>query len=903
MDAPIKPENVRSRSLFRRDPSRRIHFIHHADMGTADQRFAYLQKFILDEGLRQLDDSSLVLGCLLAFDGLCTDSDLRGAYAACANAIRWQDAVRIDWLDEPRINARNLSSLTAMAIKRVQTLDSFEQAQAKLLLQLGNTPLQQAASDHSQSLWDLLLRDGLSWCQATLPPVLFGHVSQATSMSALPRTALAREMSRLALSPEIAESSNEAEATDTVYAQAFEAALLGRPTALLTGGQFIRKLIEALRPPATGSKAARRSAVLDQLKLLSAQIDQADEVSALLYLFALSLVENGTRRKSELAPTTPYDYIQSFAQDFHAAASGTRLTDMDPEAYAQIFTGLLNSGRSLQSYRLVGLKAFHQFLRAWWNVPRLPSDVFKIEIDAPVAANMVWPHEIVRIGRWLSGMEATRFIRQLHCTFLIASNAMVRIRELQVLRLMNVIDEEEYLTIEIAREIRDGREKTSEGRRRVFIRDPRAVEQIRTWLAQRLQEQARPSDYLFGDPSDPSRLADAGKMYYWLNRLLKCATGDDSISLHSVRHSIASSRLASILESDDEHEINPLDILANEAGHVGGHVTAVNYCHLFESGLRRALDAGLIHLLHDYDAVSAWSGIASATLRQRVRRAKTDSNRASTLAGALKEAAGKLLLPDASAGCALDEPVNPLKLLRFKALSYAQVLGILSDVAQGLSISQASLRQDMREELVIQAIEQVGEFADRHGSPGLKLSDFLTLGAKSLRDASGELLGLRPDFPRTSHHRWSLLARAIQRCETNVLTGAAQYWLRTLTGTHLAVRSGADWDQFITLLSQAEINTSLLALKFVRSAAHDSSVETAVALAQATIRLHFGRSAREFAQAYRAGRPPIWLVIGSDAALLDKDGSANSIAGLHCCMLAAHVWLSLLPLTTKKHYA
>lgn len=895
MVKPIRPSRVLKTSHFKRDPSHRIHFIQSANIGTACQRFEYLQTVIIEKGLEELDSSSLVLGCLLAFDGLSTENNLQGAYTACASAIRWHGEPRIDWLDGPRINARHLSSLTTLALGRVSQWEPFEQAKDHLLQYLERSPFGQAIKDHSETPWNLLLSDSMAWLQAALPPVLFGHVSGAAPLSALPRSALARDQMKLALKIEPSESPTEPEASNTAYARAFEAVMLGQPSSTLAGNQFIKKIIVALTPPSVGARATKRARILEQLRLLAAEIDRADEVSALLYLFALDLVDNGTRRKSDLAPTTPYDYVQSFAIDFHAAASGLRLTGIDTETYTDIFRGLLHASKANASYRVAGLKAFHLFLRAWWSVPRLPADVFKVEIDARVHANMVWPHEQVRLRQWFADVDATRFTHQLHCALEIASNAMVRIRELLVLRLMNVIDEGEHLVIEVAREIRDGKEKSSEGRRRVFIHDTRAVELIRSWLARRLQEQAGPTEYLFGDPSDPATLAHSGTMYFWLNRLLKSATGDDSISLHCLRRSIASPRLAFILESDDEHEINPLDTLANEAGHVGGHVTAANYCHLFESGLRRALDTGLLQLLQHYDAVSAWSGIASSTLRQRVRRGRMASSHAATLACALKEAAGKVVLPDVSAGCAFDEPPNPLKQLRTKSLGYTQILGALSDVARGLSISQTSLRQDLSEELVTQALVQVGEFADRHGAPELEMPDLLTLGMKSLRDASGELLGLRPDFARTSHSRWILLMRAIQRCDGTTLTGAVQYWQRALSGKHLAVRPGAGWDQFITLLSRSSINTSQVALKFSCSDNSNRNIEATVALAQATLHLHLGRTAREYAQTPRAGRPPIWVVIGSDVTLLDKDGSANSMVGLHCCMLAAYVWLYLLP--------
>ncbi|MFC5520836.1 hypothetical protein [Polaromonas jejuensis] len=893
MAKPGKPPRAFKTSLFTRDATRRAHFIHSANLGSASLRFDAFQGWVLNKGLQTLDQSSLVLGCLVGFDGLATDNDLRGAYDACTNAARWSNALRIDWLDGPRINARDLSAPTTLALQRVEQWLPFETAQSLLMQQVLRTPLGDAYAKCSVPAWEQLRQDGMAWLQSTLPPIFYGHVGEAARMSALPRSALAREQHKLALKIEALDSPEEASPNDTAYARAFEAAMLGRPPSALSGGQFLKKLTDALRPPVKGSNAAKRSKIVEALRLLAAEIDHVDEVCALLYVFALDLVENGTRRKSKLAPTTPYDYIQSFAIDFHTEAGGLHLAGIGPEPYARIYGKLLNATNTIASYRVAGLKAFHLFLRAWWTVPRLPLEVFKLEIDTPVAANMIWQHERKLLGQWLGEVEPTRFTQQLGTGLAITGHAMVRISELMVLRLMNVIDEGDHLCIEIARQVSDGKEKSSEGRRRVFIKDAESVKQIRAWRARRVQENASPNDYVFGDPSDPKKLADTGKMYFWMSRLLKTVTGDDTISVHIQRHSIASHRFVPISLDDSDYEINPVDELANEAGHSGGHVTTVNYCHLFEMGLRQSLDKGLHHLAIGYAAVTDWTHIPATTLRQRVSRSELGvAAQREILWGALKGAADQIQRPPVSQSCALVAPDNPLLSLKPKALGYPQVVGVLSDIARGLSIAQSSLRQDLKESLVIEAIKLVGVFADRHGEP--ELLDQLTLGSKALRDHSGGLLGLRPDFSRMSQSRWALLPGAVERGDRWMLTEATDYWQRTLCKEHIAVRPGPGWDKFVELLKEAGINTSLMAIKWSITPTSEADVLNALALAQATVRVRLGSSVTQIQQAPRAGRPTIWLVIGSDTKLLGVDGSGSSMTGLQCAMLSAHVWLKLI---------
>ncbi|MFX9081285.1 hypothetical protein ABTN40_19630, partial [Acinetobacter baumannii] len=85
-----------------------------------------------------------------------------------------------------------------------------------------------------------------------------------------------------------------------------------------------------------------------------------------------------------------------------------------------------------------------------------------------------------------------------------------------------------------------------------MICDITTIAIVRTWLARRAAELATHEDYLFGEPNRPSELAHSGRMYFWLNRLLKTVTGDESISLHAFRHGYASQRLAIMLLQDND---------------------------------------------------------------------------------------------------------------------------------------------------------------------------------------------------------------------------------------------------------------------------------------------------------------------------------------------------------------
>jgi integrase len=481
-------------------------------------------------------------------------------------------------------------------------------------------------------------------------------------------------------------------------------------------------------------------------------------------------------------------------------------------------------------------------------------------------------------------------------------NAPVRIGELLVLRIGNVLDEGDHLVVEIARELRDGREKSREGRRRVTVRDITAMEIVRTWLARRAAELATHEDYLFGQSDRPTELAHSGRMYFWLNRLLKTVTGDESISLHAFRHSYASQRLAAMLLQENDDEVNPLDRLANEVGHIGGHVTAVHYCHIYEPGLRHAIDVALERLPLGYVGTSAWTGVAPETLRQRASRAtRRGGSTAEILRTSLTDAALRIPLSAISDSIAMTVPASPLPPPQSLALTYAQVVGVLRETAAGLSTQQVGLRHAVPHQQVVRIVEAVGDFAERHGKRTASMLDALSHGMQALRESSGRLLGMRPDFARLSQRRWLQLTDVMGKIDLLRLQRATSYWERAVDDQHLAVRPGSEWESFMGLLADSGINRSLMSLHWSSTDQRQSEISDALARAQETVRFQLGASFAQVRHTHRHGRPPIWLVISSDGALRNRNGSANSITGLHCAFLAAWAWLRVADLEGSKY--
>lgn len=880
-------------ALFIPDPSRRMHYLHPQKLGSITQHFETFQAWLATSATKELRASSLALACLIAYEGIASDGELQAAYGACLQACRFDTAVRLDWKVGKRLDARNLSPWTTLALARVKEWEPFVVAREHLVGVLDAHALTNGVASSSDQTWEHLLMMARGWLQVHLPAVLYGHVSRAAPLSALPRSALARAHTGQALVAEFADTATENASLFPIYERAFEFALLGSPASIRTGSAFVRQLLVALRPPTKGSITSKREDLLRRLRSLAASLEAADEACAILHAFALDLVENGTRRKRSLAPTTPSDYLNAVAEDFHVALDGIRLYGIDEATYKGIFHKLVNSGATMGAARIAALKALHQFLRAWWKVPPLPTEMLQLDIESNVRANVVWPHEKERLREWLArDGDVNRFTAQLRAALEIAGDAPVRIGELLVLRIGNVVDEMDHLVVEIARELRDGREKSREGRRRVVVRDTTALAIVRSWLARRAAELATHEDYLFGLPDRPTELAHSGRMYFWLNRLLKTATGDESISLHSFRHTHASQRLAEMLRQENDAEVNPLDRLAIEMGHIGGHVTAVHYCHIYEACIRQAIDVALQRLPLTYAGTSAWTGLAPETLRQRASRAtKRGESSSQTLRTSLSNAALRIAFPATSDAITVALPTNPLPPAQVHALQFTEVVGVLRDISKGLSTQQVALRHAVPEKQVIRILEIIGLFGEKHGECQLSMVDPLIHGVQALQEPSGSLLGVCPAFGRLSQRRWGQLTDAIEKAETLRLQKAIRYWERAVHGRHLAVRPGSEWDSFVWLLADSGINRSLISIHYSSTEKRLKEILEALERTQATVRYRLGTSVAQVRHVHRPGRPPIWLVISSNTSLRNIDGSAHSIAGLQCAFLAAWAWL------------
>lgn len=888
--------------LVARDRSRRTHFLHSKDIGTGSSKFANYQIEFLSQFGSSHAGCASVLGCLIGFDGVCHNNDIEAAYAACAGAAKYRDQVRIDWTRGAQIDARHISVFTQVAASQVKTWLGFHEARDDLLKFLKSCKSHQNHPDDINAFWLQFLRDAQAWLQDQLPPVLFGHVTHAACLSALPRSALVRDITLMAVVKEKIDENVPAEVSPDVWSRCFEAAWLGKKSSGESGAEFVDKLVRCLIEAKHGSHAARRSRILGNLQQHSTSLADTNEFSALLFAHAFDLLENGTRGKNVIAPGTPYNYLQSYAMEMFRLVDDRKLGQLSLKSYLEIFNTLLDPEKlKVNSKRAAGLLAFHRFLREWWTVPQLPAAIFKTAEDSGVNANLIWPHELTRIQMWLQSDSNSRFHAQLRCAFSILGATMMRIGELMFLRMENLKDEGDHIMVEVARRMRDGKEKTKEGRRRVFVRDECALKEVRSWLTRRDQEEYLPEELVFCQLGKPNQVAMPGKFYFWLNKLLKSATGDTAVSTHTMRHGTASFVFKNMLAENSALEINPMDHLANEAGHAGAHVTTAKYCHMFEQGLHDAIDRSIRDIVNNSDIAARWSAKSAQTLRQRKSRHTRALRDTGSLARqnmylhAIKAFSDQTVWPSIDSGLLLTDAVNPMANVRAGEHTVSRVVLILEDLSAGHHAEQVALRRDCNLATVNSILKSVGTFSDQHGDADDELQDPLAYGLSSLKDRSGDHLGIVPAFARTRQVHLRPLLRHLDSADRNLLSRFSQYWVMSLRDGHFGLRLRPGIEDIATLLANCGLNKTLIAVRHNRlcEAADPSKFEEMLNSVKAIFHAKLGQSPPLIPKKKRAGRPAVWLVIASSAKNAIKDGSGTSMDGFNCLMLSLYVWLHL----------
>lgn len=848
----------------------------------AARRFERVQRALLSGDINFPNPSVTLAAFLVAFDGIVTRESLIGALGACREAYKWRDAICIDWKTScGRVDRRHLSVWTRFVLAQPDALLHSPEQAVTILDQC----FQKLAADwkYPQDL-EKFLGDGQAWLSLNLAGPWFAHAIGAARLTGLPRSVFARESSQQALAPSANGKDQESEQfADSAIGLALDAYLASEA---VDGGNW---LVDEVMTICHGT--ATRKEMVKNLLSIAARSGKG-RISSLILAWATDLAESGTRNDAEISSCTVSKYVRAISRELLDVFRGKALEDLRSGEFDAAYRRIITSKPTGTKRNCASaLSSWHSFLEAWLDVaPRTLS--LHRDLPEPVPrANVLWPHELQVVADWLGQAETSRVNHQTRVAFSICSAIRIRTNELVSLRLKNVRQIGGNVEVEICTSVTDDGLKSQNARRVQTIDCLGAAELIAGWKQRRLSELAMPNDYLFGDPHHAGRPYQVGQMQLLINRLLKDATGDPSVSIHTFSHHWATRKFTDPSPEASTADINVFDLLSAAAGHGDAPMSFKNYVHRFEEAIRTGIDAAVAAKLR-WPEMSQFVTIGHQSYRQRLSRqarSMTDVDEGLRKLDLVRRALPPVDLPDAHHGIETAEPVTTALRPRATGTPLSLVADVLTDVAVGLSEEIIALRACREHEDIERIVRQtaklmveLGEF--RPSAWTTSLSDLVDELCIAFQGAARG----RINFTRIKQKKLLPLRETLANDKADVeVSEGLRSWLQCYRCGYASLARPSRATALVRLLRKCEVPASAIGIFHVP--AND----------QTGFRLHEEIEA-VFAQEYaalpmkitcgaRGGRPAAYFSIAGTDFHPNTSSASKCMTGFNALMLSACV--------------
>lgn len=865
--------------------------------GQTAGRAARLRKFqraLLYNKIEFQDTETKVAAYLIAFDGVATLSDLTDSLDNLKSMYHWRGNLCLEWEDkEKRTNRRFLSIFTRRALAFPCDGSYFSSS----ILEKLEATLGKFYPSTVTCCLEQLLHDAQAYLFEALPGPLFSHCSSIIPLTAVPRKVLARDAAQKALNASF-EKGNENSRAGLAYA------LDGyfSPRSKSDGAWLIHQLVVDCHEKKSVADDIDKRRMLKACLLLAAKAQSAGQAASLVLAWAIDFIESGTSTKSNVSPRTIDMYIGIAALPLSRAFKSIELEEAEPCEYLSLYESLIKSvAAGSQKTMRSALSSWHNFLVRWVGAPVLEEPLGgNVEAAVP-NANVIWQHEIALITTWLESATCDqRLLSQVRVAFAIAVHARIRASELFKLRIKNIRIWDGNLEIEISPMRRDGRLKSSSSRRVMLIDDSEAKEIIIEWVKRRKLEGALMEDLLFADPYSPSYGYKPGQMYVMINTLLKAASGDDDVSFHTLSHTLISQRMENALIAEHTADINMLDIVAAEVGHVSSQTGLLHYFHFFERLIRHFLDKSIQTIPLTSLKVSELSSLSSEAYRQRCSRNKKSSGKEKMAIAweAITESLPVLLVPEVKSTCELADAEPPSVIHKPNLATYKDCMDVLSGLAEGLPVSAISSRSNLPEEEIgslarsaCRLLEQLGllEKSFHEYSCEKAVSDF-QLGVNN--PSANAIKFDRVWHPKLDSLREFLLGSA----KMEVLRAGLQSWGSCFQKGYLSLVRPSQAAGLVNLLKAAEISVDrLLVCASFSNSANDNQERVLLSQVCSLFTSVYPIQPKFDLKKPRRGRPKTFLVLsGVDLEVNEEmPSAAASMGGLNALLFAAYLFYCL----------
>lgn len=872
---------------------------------SAAARFKKLAKKYLDGKFLIENKPARLAFCFVVFDGIVTMADLIAALSNYNNIYTYCDSVCLDWLGEDgRLNRRYLSALTQ---KAWAVSGESEKSVQKIMANLEKN-LSRFYCGLPDNYLVYFLNDAQAWLFENTSGFLFSHCILANPITAIPRSALGRLETSKALS------------RTCDYQEIKREESVGFMQAL--GGYFsfgedksphlVEEVVAICKRKSNLPDHKDKGRMIREVRALLSRPGDPGKTTSLIISFVLDLIESGGKKNSNLVAGSIHKYVLYSISQIYEAFSGKELEEIKSqefqEIYGGIIQGMLPGNRGCCSS---ALGSWHAFLSKWIGVPPVCSSLFKNVGEIVPNANLIWPHEQEKIFEWLNHAHCDeRLVAELKVAFVIAKSVRVRARELFKLRIRSIRVWNNVIEIETCFLKRDGRLKTESSRRVAEINNPQAILIITEWVSRRKEEGASETDLLFGDPHDPANGYKLNQLYVIMNQLVKCVTGDKNVSLHTLCHTVITQSIDAGLIFESAADINPLDMVANSAGHASCQTSINDYYHSFELLLRQQINKGLQKIDISSMGVSAHSTITPECFRRRCSRNK-NASRNSIAWEAISNKQFSLLIGTAAEADSFKEPQPPSILSGSSSFEFDNLLDVLADAADGHSLSVVCERNNATEEKINTLcaignalLAQLG-IHEKNSNEEYEVGAFIIFQMALLGE--GAYL-IQPK--RLSQEKHAPLKNYLM---SSMVIAASRYgldsWKKCFYKGYVSLDDPASATGLVQLLRAASIPIGQLVINVACSHEELSSSESKL-LSQiiALFTSIFSSHPHIKKRSPRRGRPKFYLMISSGQPIDAAHSASASIsrAGLNTLLLGADIFIKLTagektPTERKSH--
>jgi hypothetical protein len=813
----------------------------------------------------------------LAFDGVLQAESLALAWEALRSCYRSRDGISVEWENANGHRERRLlGALTSLSLKQAR-LTSFEVACKDLIRRLDEVRWfagkERKLADPIRRILDAVT-DRL---MTALPGDLFAHVRMDQLLTAVPRSCLARRDSQQALQWEVmkGDESSLARRVRFMMADRLSAQLRGDPMA---DADLLKGIRSACAVPSiTQNKAKQRALMASQLHGLQPLAHEASSGIALFWTWAINLVEEGTEHTSPLAPNSIEDYVGSVFDLLPAALrslldTGSSFAELP---WRDTMQSLLNSPDIPQSQIAKVEAALESFLFMLTRFG-IPQEGKLRGTSQPRAArgNVVWPHEVEWLLDQLRQRDISqRYHHQLLVVFALLADESCALRTQDLGHIhvggMPLDADGKLLLIDPLPNAGSG--KTLPARRHVEPQQQITQSLLAGWRRRRAVENATNEALLFADPSDPSRVYVKVRMEMELNALLKAATGDPSVSIHTLRHSALSyARHDALARGPYAFEES-----SAQAGHADPITTLTSYMHLYEVPLRLALDGMWRRHALTESAVCGLTHLKPGVLRQRWHRHR-EASKDSLAWLAIEEAAAAVQVPHVCAGVALQQAVMPAAVER-QVRGPQRITEALACLAAGEDDMAVRMRFDFADDewSALERALHVWQATQRRQSRRLNVRR---------RNKEDGRIPFRKGFARLGQPKLKLLADELARTSDEAsLRPAVDAWEEALVFEWISAEDALALLPWLQWLKNARLSAKQLVVCAAESGTSSGN--------DASDWIHdiFGEPPTVRTVCSRGGRPRAYLML-TECGETRADSTSNaalSVDGLNALMVSA----------------